>query len=204
VTYVPVAYDPRQLPAAVSATPGQFGLVHPNRGTGRGVWVVLVLIIATVAGFVGWRVVHTAAAPQPGIAYTSTAGHFAARFPAQPVELTRSVRSGRSRLIVHLAVVAGQGSVAEMQVVGAAGGDLSRLGEHLAASFGSTDEITLTGVRNFTFEGMRARQGNYLQPVSGQLATMLIAAQSSRRAYLVLGLTGPTFDALKASFRTLP
>jgi hypothetical protein len=47
---------------------------------------------------------------------------------------------------------------------------------------------------------MPAIQGNYLQADTGELATVLIASRSKRTMYLVLGLTGPTFDALKESF----
>lgn len=203
-TYVPAEYDSRLSPAAAAGAPGQIGLVYPKARTGRGVWAVLLLIVASVAGFVGWRAVHTGAAPEPGVAYTSTAGHFSARFPAQPVELTRTERDGATRLVVRMALVAGQGGVVQVEIIGPMHGNVRRLAERFAADAGSTGEIRLSSVTRFTFQGMRAEQGNFIAPSSGQLETMLMAVQSNRTAYLVLGLTGPTFDALKESFRPLP
>lgn len=203
VTYVPDEYDPRHAPAAAAVTPGQYGLVHPTPRSGRGVWIALLLIVAAVVGFVGWRVTHTGTKAQSGTAYTSAAGHFSARFPAQPVEMSRTERDGASRLTMHLAVVAGQGSVGEMEIAGHLGKNVSALAKRMAAGTGS-DDITLSSVKHFSFHGMRAMQGNYLQETTGELVTVLVAVQSKRRLYLVLGSTGPTFDVLKDSFAVAP
>jgi hypothetical protein len=180
-------------------TPAHFGVVYPKQRTGRGVWVALLLIVAAVAGFIGWRVVHPGARSQSGVAYTSAAGHFSARFPAQPVEMSRSERDGATRLTMHLAVVVGQGSVGEMRIDGPVGKHAAALAQRMAASVGS-NQITLSSVKHLTFHGMPAIQGNYLQADTGELATVLIASRSKRTMYLVLGLTGATFDALKESF----
>jgi hypothetical protein len=201
VTYVPEEYDTRRAPAAITVTPGQFGMVLPKRQTGRGVWIALLLIVASAVGFVGWQVLHSGGnAAAAGVSYTSAAGHFAVRFPAQPAELSRTERDGATRLVVHVAYVVGQGAVGEFEVRGTVHGNLDELGERLAGSIGSSGDIDLSSVKRFSFHGMRARQGNYISPTTGELMTALLAASSQRRAYLVIGLTGPTFDSLKDSF----
>jgi hypothetical protein len=202
-TYVPETYDPRHTSDPAATLPGQFGLVIPKQRTGRGVWVVLLLIVASILAFVGSRAMHTAPAEQPGVAYTSTAGHFTARFPTQPVEVTKTVRNGKATLAMHLAVAPGQGSVGELAITGSVKGNAVKLTQQLAASVGSA-AVTLTSVKNFVFQGMRAQQGNYIRPDTGELATAMVVVKSKHRLYLVLGLTGPTFDALKESFRPLP
>lgn len=200
VTYTPEQYDPRHAPAPISVGIGGYGLVHPKHRTGRGVWLALLIIAASVAGFLGWRVTHSGTAPESGIAYTSAVAHFSARFPAQPVELTHSQRIGANKLVVHFSYVVGQGGIAEAEVRGPLHGDLSKLGRQFAAGLGSSGKVDLTGVKNFRFQGLPARQGNFIQANSGELMTELLVAASERRVYIVLALTGPSFDALKDSF----
>jgi hypothetical protein len=199
VTYTPEEYDPRHAPAPIAVGAGGFGLVLPKPRTGRAGKIALLLIVAAVGGFLGWRVAQSSPAAEPGVAYTSAAGHFSARFPAQPVEISRSEHQGRTRLIVHMAVAAGQGSVGEFELAGPSVAKVGKLADRLAESVGAHG-ITLSSVQHFTFRGMPATQGNYIQSNTGELATALMAVESQHRFYIVLGLTGPTFDQLKASF----
>jgi len=203
VTYVPEAYDPRQGPASPMVS-GQVGIVYPSRRSGRAVWVVLSLIVAAIAGFIGWRVMHTGSAAEPGIAYTSTEGHYMVRFPAQPSVLTKKESNGHTKLVVHLAAVPGQAVVADAEIVGPITAQTKKLAEKFSADMGAPGELTLTGVRQFSFEGHRAQQGNFIDATSGQLMSLLEVAASDRRIYVVMGLTGPTFDALEKSFQILP
>jgi hypothetical protein len=203
VSYVPEQYDPRQVPAPMAMTAGQFGLVRPKQRTGRAVWLALLLILAASVAFVGWRASRTGAPTEAGVAYTSAAGHFSVRFPAAPIESTRTARDGPSRLTLRLADVPGQGAVAEVHVAGSPAGTMSKLADRLAAGVGSHG-ISLSSVKHFTFHGMRAVQGNYIQPSTGELVTVLVAARSTRELFLIVGRTGSTFDALKTSFAVVP
>ena len=201
VTYVPDAYDPRHAPATMAA--GQVGIVYPRATSGRGVWVVLFLIVAAVVGFVGFRVMHTGAAPAPGVPYTSTAGHFSVRFPEQPVEFTKTESDSHTTLVAHAAAVVGQAAVMSLDITGPLTPAVKKLADKLATDVNGPS-VTLTGVRRFSFEGHPARQGNSIDPTTGQLMTLLEVVTSHRRMYAVLGLTGPTFDALKDSFHVVP
>lgn len=202
VSYVPDAYDPKQLPAVVSTLPGQFGIVHPSQRTGRSVWFVLVVILASVVAFVGWRAQQSGASDSSsGVTHTSAAGHFTARFPAEPTDLVRSVRRGGRRIVMHLSAVTGQAVVAEAELHGSIPGNPQRAARQLLHSVTDIEDSELSSVRNFQFQGSPARQGNFFGPTTGQLFTVLIVAPSVRRFYEVMAPTGPDFDALKASFR---
>jgi hypothetical protein len=203
VTYVPEAYDPGHAPAGTMVS-GPAGMVFPSQRSGRAVWVVLFLIVAAVAGFIGWRVVHTGSPAEPGIAYTSTEGHYTVRFPAQPSTLTKTESDRHTKLVIHMAFVPGQGGVFDAQVGGALSPSVDTLAAKLASEMGGTGGITLTGVHKFTFDGARAEQGNFISPTTGELMSVLEVVPSSRRVYIVMGLTGPTFDTLKGSFHVLP
>lgn len=204
ITYVPDAYDARHAPTAATLSSGQVGIVYPGHRSGRGVWVVLALIVAAVVGFVGWRVMHTGSPTEPGIAYTSAAGHYSVRFPEQPTMLTKTESDGHTKLVIHLAFVPGQGGVLDAQVTGPLTSHVDKLAASFAADMGGENDVTLTGVRRFDFAGAPARQGNFIAPTTGQLMSVLQVEPSRRRFYLVMGLTGPSFDTLKDSFHILP
>jgi len=203
VSYVPDAFDPTHLPAAAASLPGQFGLVYPSQRTGRGVWFSVMLIVASVIAFVGWRAQQSGASDSSsGLTYTSTAGHFAAHFPAQPTETVRIERHGAWRLTLHVAGVDGEAVV----VVGDVTGPVHAAARHqmLAALDRATsmDGLDLTSVRSVRFHGAPARQGNYVTP-SGDVFAVLIAMPSARKYYFIGAPLGPQFDAFKASFRIL-
>jgi hypothetical protein len=204
VTYVPVAYDPRLAPASVAGSPGHIGLVYPKARTGRGVWVVLLLLVASVVGFFGWRAVHTGAAAEPGVAYTSPTGHFSARFPSQPTANDQPMHEGRYTGTVHVAGVPGQAFVASFDFSEPVPGGAESFDRRAFAHFTKTSDAPITGIRRLTFAGSPAQQGNVISPRTNELYTALIVAASPHRLYLLMGLTGATFDALKASFAVTP
>jgi hypothetical protein len=203
ISYVPDAFDPTHLPAAAASLPGQFGLVYPAHRTGRGVWFSLLVIVASVIGFIGWRAQHSGASDSSsGVTYTSTAGHFAAHFPSQPTETARVERHGAWALTLHIAGVTGQAVV----VAGDVSGPMRVAARH--QMFGALDRVTsmdgidLTSVKNVHFHGAPARQGNYVTP-SGDVFSVLIAMPSARHYFFIGAPLGPQFDAFKASFRIL-
>jgi hypothetical protein len=201
VSYVPDAFDPKQLPVAPASLPGQFGLVYPAQRTGRGVWFSLLLIVASVLAFIGWRAQHSGASDSSsGLTYTSTAGHFAAHFPSQPSETVRVEHHGAWRLTLHIAGVAGQAVVVAGDLSGPV--QAATRPQVLAAlnRVTSTDGVGLTSVKNVRFHGAPAREGNYVAP-SGDVFSVLIAMPSPRRYYFVGAPLGPQFDALRQSFR---
>jgi hypothetical protein len=204
ITYVPAAYEPGHVPGATGLGAGQVGIVYPGGRSGRGVWVVLFLLVAAVAGFVGWRVVHTGSPAEPGVAYTSTEGHYSARFPEQPTVLTKTESAGHTKLVVHMAAVPGQGGVAAVEVSGPVTAVINKLADRFASDMGGSGDLALTGLHKFSFEGNAAQQGNYIDATTGQLMTVLEVARGERRMYVVIGLTGPVFDGLKGSFHFLP
>lgn len=202
VSYVPDAYDPKHMPAVAASMSGQFGMVYPAQRTGRSVWFALLLIVASVVAFVGWRAQQSGASDSSsGVTYTSAAGHFSARFPAQPAESVKSERHGPVRLVTHTTAVPGEAVVAEVEVGGPIPGDAQRFSRHLVAGLSTIDGSELTSVKNTRFQGSPARQGNVFGPNTGRLFTVLVVARSARRYYLVIAPTGPEFDTLKASFR---
>jgi hypothetical protein len=199
---VPDAYDPKHIPATASSLPGQFGAVYPSHRTGPSVWFALLLIVASLAGFVGWRAQQSGASDSSsGVTYTSAAGHFSARFPEQPTDLVKSERHGPLKIVIHLAAVPGKAVVAEAELIGPIPGDAQRLGRQLVGSLTNIDDSELTSAKDMRFQGSPARQGNLFGPNTGQLFTVLVVAPSIRRFYMVIAPIGPAFDALKASFR---
>lgn len=203
VSYVPDAYDPKYLPVAAPSLAGHLGVVYPAQRTGRSVWFALLLIVASVVAFVGWRAQQSGASDSSRALYTSAAGHFSARFPAQPTDLVKSERHGRLRIVIHLSAVPGDAVVAEAELSGPISGNAQRLGRRLVGKFTNIDEAELTSVRNMRFEGHPARQGNFFGPTPDQLFTVLMVAPSIHRFYLVMAPTGAEFDALKSSFHIL-
>lgn len=202
VSYVPDAYDPKQIPAVAATLPGQFGAVFPTQRTDRNVWFALLLVVASVVAFVGWRAQQSGASDSSsGVNYTSAAGHFAARFPAAPTDLVKSERHGPVRIVLHMTAVPGKAVVAAADLRGPTPGGALRLGRPLVAGLTDIDESELTSVKNIRFQGSPARQGNFFAPRTGELFTALMVAPSIHRLYLVMAPTGPGFDALKASFR---
>ena len=202
VSYVPDAYDPKHSPAVTSALPGNFGIVYPAQRTGRSVWLALMVVVASVVTFVGWRAQQSGASDSSsGVTYTSAAGHFSARFPAQPTDTVKSERHGPLRIVTHTTAVPGQAVVAEIEVVGRIPGDAQRFSRQMVASLTSFDGSELTSMKSLTLQGSPARQGNAFGPNTGQLLTVLVVARSTRRFYTVIAPTGADFDTLKASFR---
>jgi hypothetical protein len=204
VSYVPDAYDPKQLPAVAVSMPGQFGVVYPAQRTGRSVWFALSLIVASVIAFVGWRAQQSGASDSSaGLSYTSTAGHFSAHFPAQPTELVKSERRGPLHIVIHLSGVPGQAVVAATELTGPIHGDAQGLARRLVGSLTNIDDSELSSVKKLRVQGSPARQGNFFGPTTGELYSVLMVAPSIHRFYLLMAPTGPDFDALKASFRML-
>jgi hypothetical protein len=197
VTYLPEQYDPRQQPAPIAVTAGHFGLVHPKPRTGRAVWLALLVIVASVVGFLGWRVLNTTAGPTD-VTYTSAAGHFTASFPAQPIETMRSESHGKWRLEYHTVAVAGRAVVTEATVVGRLPA-ANRLGEVMVARFTDVAGLTLSSIKNFTFHGDKARQGTFFT-LDGQAFSVLVVAPPGRRIYALSAPLGTAFDTLKESF----
>lgn len=202
VSYVPDAYDPKQVTAAAASLPGQFGTVYPSQRTGRSVWFALLVVIASVIAFVGWRAQHSGASDSSsGLAYTSAAGHFSAHFPAQPTELVKSEWHGPLRILMHLTVVPGRAAVVAADLVGPIPGDSQRVARQLLSNVTDIDDSELSSVKDVQFEGSAARQGNFFGPDTGELFTVLMVIPSVHRIYVLMAPTGPDFDALKASFR---
>ena len=177
-------------------------LVYPAQRTGRSVWLALMVVVASVVTFVGWRAQQSGASDSSsGVTYTSAAGHFSARFPAQPTDTVKSERHGPLRIVTHTTAVPGQAVVAEIEVVGRIPGDAQRFSRQMVASLTSFDGSELTSMKSLTLQGSPARQGNAFGPNTGQLLTVLVVARSTRRFYTVIAPTGADFDTLKASFR---
>jgi hypothetical protein len=197
VTYLPEQYDPRQQPAPIAMSAGHFGLVHPKPRTGRGVWLVLLVIVASAVGLLGWRMLNSASAAT-GVTYTSAAGHFTANFPAEPVETTRTESHGKWRLEYHTVAVEGRAVVTEATVVGRLPG-AKRLGEVMVARFTDVAGRTLSSIKNVTFHGDKARQGT-LFTLDGQAFTVLVVAPPGRRIYALSAPLGTAFETLKESF----
>ena len=202
VTYTPDAYDPKQVPAVASSLPGQFGLVYPAQRTSRSVWVALLLIIASVIGFVGWRAQHSGASDSSsGITYTSTGGHFVAHFPSQPTETTRTSQYRNARFAFHTVAVQGAAVVVEAAISGHLPADPQTVRGYMIRRI-TSGGMGLTSVKALTFRGAPARQGNLVEP-TGDVFSVLVLAPSARRYYVLAAPLGTQFDALKESFRIL-
>lgn len=201
-TYVPEEFDPKLAPARSVSSPGHFGLVYPAQRTPRGVWLTVLVLVASVAAFVGWRAQHSGASDSSsGLTYTSSAGHFAAHFPSPPSETSRTERHGRSRLVFHTAAVQGEAVIAEVSVAGKLPAGAHRVRDYVVRQI-TTGGLGLTSVKTVSVHGTPARQGNLVQP-TGEVFTVLVVAPSAHRYFVLAAPLGSQFDTLKNSFRIL-
>jgi hypothetical protein len=199
---VPDEYDPKHVPPPATTVSGQFGAVYPTQGTGKGVWVALLAIVAAAAAFIGWRAQHSGASDSSsGLTYTSSAAHFVARFPTPPTETTRTEHAGGLRFTYHDVSVPGQAVITEGEITGRLPARPQQIRDFLIRQI-TTDGLGLTSMKTVSFHGSPARQGNLVQP-TGEVFTVLVVAPSVRRYYLIAAPLGAQFEALKDSFRGL-
>jgi hypothetical protein len=209
ITYVPADYeggvDTEFQRVNLSAIAGHYGMVYPAKRTGRGVWVALVMVAVLAVGFIGWRVKFAGSdAGSAGVAYTSAAGHFSARFPAQPTETADHQRYGRIRVVYRFAGIPSDAfGVMEMDLSRRLPKPSKKLLNDVLTQLTGSGELTLLSRTDTTVVGHPAKQAEYYAQ-SGRLITVLDLAFSKRRFYVLVAQSGDAFDGLKESFVALP
>jgi hypothetical protein len=203
--YQPEPYDPRTAGAVLPAADilQLYGTVLRKRGKRGGFVTLLVLFAILLAtSYYAWRQVENNRHHAPtDVAYTSAAGHFAARFPSTPTEATAIQRHGKVRMRVqtvadsvdHVAVGSARLSA------GIPAKQTTAVLVGLSKGLGSAGVLTLARQQHTTFRGHPALEGE-LWAVDGSPFTFLATLYSDRQIYVLLAPAGASYAQLKASF----
>lgn len=223
--YPPPGYSngsgwPQPYPADPSAYVSAYPPPAPKRHRGR--WIALVAAVVVVAGVVvGVLATRSPAKHDPtagasltpsvadtattGYVFTSTKGHFRARFPDIPNERTIPEDLGGVKLTADYAAV--QNPVAEVasettsQPV--AEDQQSMALAQVVREFAVPSNLTIDSQDTTTFRGISAQSAEFTSP-SGIHLSALFFFSSSTRLYIIVAETGATYDELLASFEALP
>lgn len=164
-----------------------------------------VIVIATVAA------VSSANSPKakvnvpagPGVVFTDTAGHFAARFPETPD--TRSIPESIDNVDATIEIASDDDSHELVESFRANGpfvqGDAQTVLHVIIGSAALTSNLTVSNESETTLQGHSARSANLAGAEDLQIMTVYY---SSTRIYVLLAESGPGFDDLVASFVPIP
>ena len=178
--------------------------------------ILAVLALACIAGSVALFVVATGSGPKTpanlyppdgGVTVTDTSGHFTARFPSQPSEVTGpSSTVGTAKITIHIAATRSPEPIfveaADVTPPIPAGQEDVTLRGAIGGFEGSSG-LTLHAQSSTTFMGYIARQADFTEP-DGTPFTVLFFLDGNARLYGLAAPAGATFSTLAASFTALP
>ncbi len=148
----------------------------------------------------------SSAAANGGALFTSSVGHFRARFPSQPTDLNVPA-SGTGSVQFNL-----QGAwctspiteiAAETSATPVPAAQQETAMEIALNSFSASAHQTAQGQAPTTYSGRVGRTATFTTPGGTQL-TAMVFFYSDTRLYIIVAPTGTAFDDLVASFVALP
>jgi hypothetical protein len=231
--YPPAGYSQPGYPAAGyphpgfatypdPAWPGPALATAPQSHRRRYIWIAAVAVvvaaaITTTAVLVGGssskHQVATGATLTPsasdtattGVVFTSQAGHFQARFPAQPNEQSVPLTLGSIKENVNVALL--PDPITEVSAedisVSLPSAQYELTMRTALGTFAGSSGSTAGPQTDTTFRGKPARTGTFTTPTGDHL-TALIFVYSPTRLYYLVAQSGAPITELEASFVALP